>query len=203
MFKLSVILCTIITLAAFQILAQKNKTVNCNNSNNQNEVLKPLYSGKPNHIQLAEKSFSLAVGAGFNDTIDITSNEILDRLKAGAYSEDYDLIPGIIGEHFPAPWDKGPVFDFNGLYPLSKIPYGSITDTLSGWYRGLSHGYDPVKGYTWQGTYTTSVEWANSPLNSFSWNKAIELYKEGKKAEAYEVSGIFSTCWKTSRSRLM
>src|SRR5512143_2281645 len=114
--------------------------------------LQPTYAGSPNHREIALRALELAVQAGFLDTSGITLQEIRNRLEAGAYSEDYDLIPGIVGEHFPDPWAQGPDFDFNGLYPFSKIPYGSLADPLSGWIRGSPHGYDPLHGYTWPGT---------------------------------------------------
>ena len=150
---------------------------------------KTLYPGKPNHVELVDKSLSLAIEAGFNDTSDISLNDIKQRLETGVYSEDYDVIPGILGEDFPEPWKRGPDFNFNGLYPFTKIPYGSLIDSLSGWFRGLPHGYDPVQGFLWPGSDTTTVGWANSVHNYFSWEKAVELYKTGEKDKAYECLG--------------
>ena len=174
----------LVSLFVLEVFAQKGVNVYKTKT-----ISKTLYSGKPNHVELTEKSLSLAVEAGFNDTVDISLNEIKARLETGAYSEDYDIIPGIVGENFPQPWTNGPDFDFNELYPFTKIPYGSISDTLSGWFRGLSHGYDPVNGFKWPGANSTTLDWANSINNSFTWNKAIELYKSGNKAEAYECLG--------------
>jgi hypothetical protein len=116
-----------------------------------------LFVASPNHREIVLKSIDLAIAAGFNDTLSITLQEIRDRLEAGAYSEDFESIPGIIGEHFPNPWNLGPDFNFYGLYPFSKIPYGSYTDPLSGWYRGLNHGYDPVQQFKWPGANSTTV----------------------------------------------
>lgn len=121
---------------------------------------KIVYAGSPNHRELVIKAFELAVTKGFVDTNDITPQQILDRLEAGSYSEDLDPIPGIVGEHFPAPWNQGPEFDFYGYYPVSKVPYGNYLDTLSGWSRGLYHGFDPVQDYHWPGTKLTTIEWA-------------------------------------------
>ncbi len=149
----------------------------------------PQYSGTPNHREIATRALELAIQAGFNDTAGISADVLRARLEAGAYSEDYDLVPGIVGEHFPNPWDQGPTFDFEGLYPFARIPYGSLTDKLSGWSRGMPHGYDPVQGFTWPGTDSTTVEWANAILNTFSWKTALDLYSSGKKADAYECVG--------------
>ena len=154
--------------------------------NNSNSQL--LYSTDPNHRELVLKSLELAVSAGFNDTSNISLQEIRDRLEAGAYSEDFDAIPGIVGEHFPEPWNQGPEFNFYGFRP-AKIPYAPYTDTLSGWYRGLNHGYDPVQDFKWPGAYASTVEWANLPINTFMWNNAINLYDSGEFAEAYECLG--------------
>ncbi len=148
-----------------------------------------FYSGTPNHREIAVRALELANEAGFLDTEGITQQQIQDRIEAGAYSEDYDLIPGLVGEHYPHPWEQGPEFDFDGLYPISRIPYGGMTDKLSGWYRGSPHGYDPVQGFKWPGTDSTTVAWANAVVNAFSWDHAIELYRSGKKAEAYECIG--------------
>jgi hypothetical protein len=148
-----------------------------------------LFVASPNHREIVLKSIDLAIAAGFNDTLSITLQEIRDRLEAGAYSEDFESIPGIIGEHFPNPWNLGPDFNFYGLYPFSKIPYGSYTDPLSGWYRGLNHGYDPVQQFKWPGANSTTVEWANFTGNSFIWNNAIQLYQSGEKAKAYQCLG--------------
>jgi len=153
------------------------------------QTLKPLYVAHPNHRELVLKSFELALNAGFLDTSGISIQEIRDRLEAGAYSEDFESIPGIIGEHFPAPWSQGPDFDFFGLYPFSKIPYGDYTNTLSGWFRGLNHGFDPLQGFIWPGADVTTIEWANYSQNSFIWDNAITLYNSGDKAKAYEVLG--------------
>ena len=126
---------------------------------------------------------------GFIDPSGIPLQEIKDRLEAGVYSEDFEIIPGNIGEHFPNPWNQGPDFNFYGQYPFSKIPYGSYIDTLSGWYRGLNHGYDPVQGFLWPGAYETTVDWANSQINSFTWDNVINLYNSGNEAKAYECLG--------------
>ena len=149
----------------------------------------PMYAASPNHRQIAIKAYNLALKAGFMDTAGITSQEIQDRLEAGAYSEDYDSIPGIVGGHFPDPWTQGPTVNFNGLYPVTPIPYGDIPDSMSGWARGNMHGYDPVQGFLWPGTRYTTVDWANAWNNNFSWIHAILLYKAGYKAEAYECVG--------------
>jgi hypothetical protein len=172
-----------------QVSAQSFGTDNTDNPSISNEDLQLLYSPDSNHREIVLKSFELAVAAGFADTSGITIQEIKDRLEAGAYSEDFEEIPGIVGEHFPAPWNQGPDFIFYGLYPFSKIPYGSYTDTLSGWYRGLNHGYDPVQNFIWPGAYATTVDWANSPVNSFIWDNVINLYSSGDEAKAYECLG--------------
>ncbi len=150
---------------------------------------KVLYAGSPNHREIVIKAFLLAESKGFLDTTGITRQQILDRLEAGAYSEDLESIPGIVGEHFPAPWNLGPDFDFYGYYPVSKIPYGSYLDPLSGWARGLYHGFDPVQGFHWPGTDMNTVEWANYYNNTFSWDRAVSLYQSGHKQEAYECLG--------------
>jgi hypothetical protein len=149
----------------------------------------PFYAANPNHREIALNAFDLAVKGGFLDTAGISHLEIKDRLDAGAYSEDYDMIPGKPGEHFPDPWDQGPEYDFDGLYPFSRIPYGSLDDSLSGWFRSFPHGYDPVQAFTWPGTSWTTVGWANAPANTFTWDHAVSLYRAGKKAEAYECVG--------------
>lgn len=135
-----------------QVLAQTNNVGKKNELNDIYDANQPLYVAHPNHKEIVQKIFALALNAGFLDTLGITEQEIRDRLEAGAYSEDFEAIPGIIGEHFPAPWDSGPTFDFNGLYPFTKIPYGNYIDSYSGWYRGLNHGYDPVQEFNWPGS---------------------------------------------------
>ena len=184
---------TIINLAIVfsygQVLAQTNNVGKKNELDDIYESNHPLYVAHPNHKEIVQKTFSLALNAGFLDTLGITEQEIRDRLEAGAYSEDFESIPGIIGEHFPAPWNSGPTFDFNGLYPFTKIPYGNYIDSYSGWYRGLNHGFDPVQEFNWPGAETSTVDWANHPSNSFIWDKVIDLYNAGNKAEAYECLG--------------
>ncbi|MBK9097382.1 MAG: T9SS type A sorting domain-containing protein [bacterium] len=152
------------------------------------EITQPFYSASPNHREIVLKSFELAVVAGFDDP-SLTIQEIKDRLEAGAYSEDFEAIPGIIGDHFPNPWGQGPEFDFGGYYSFSKIPYGSYRSTLSGWYRGLNHGYDPVQEFKWPGANSTTVEWANYSCNSYIWENAVQLYLSGEKAKAYQCLG--------------
>ncbi|MCU0413352.1 MAG: hypothetical protein MUE91_02955 [Ignavibacteriaceae bacterium] len=153
------------------------------------EDFKLLFVADPNHREIVLKSFELAVDAGFTDTIGISNQEIKDRLEAGAYSEDFESIPGIIGDHFPNPWNQGPEFDFGGYYTFSKIPYGSYRNSSSGWYRGLNHGYDPVQEFKWPGAETTTVEWANYSGNSYIWDNAVQLYLSGEKAKAYQCLG--------------
>ncbi len=172
-----------------QVLAQTIDNHKIRPTTSPNQSLQQLYVAHPNHRELVLKSFELAVNAGFSDFSGITEQEIRDRLEAGAYSEDFESIPGIIGEHFPAPWNQGPDFDFFGLYPFTKIPYGNYTDPLSGWYRGLNHGYDPVQGFKWPGADANTVEWANYPGNSFTWENVIGLYISGNTAVAYESLG--------------
>ena len=179
----------ILYVIQYQVSAQSIGNDSLDSPSISNEDLQLLYSPDPNHREIVLKSFELALSAGFVDTSGITIQEIKDRLEAGAYSEDFEAIPGIVGEHFPAPWNQGPDFNFYGLYPFSKIPYGSYTDTLSGWYRGLNHGYDPVQNFIWPGAYATTVDWANSPVNSFIWDNVINLYSSGDKAKAYECLG--------------
>lgn len=147
---------------------------------------KILYSSIPNHKELISKTWELA---GIIDTVGISYQKIIERLEAGVYSEDFESIPGIIGEHFPNPWEQGPSFNFNDLYPFSKIPYGSYLDNFSGWKRGLYHGYDPVQNFTWPGTDMTTVQWADTIVNNFIWQKTVDYYKGGQKEKAYECLG--------------
>ena len=148
------------------------------------------YSADPNHREIAIEALRLAQQAGFSDT-SIAMQEIERRIEAGAYSEDYEPIPGTVGLHFPSPWDQGPQFDFNGWLPVGRVPYGPIVDSerRSGWYRGLPHGFDPVTRFPWPGAPGTTVEWADSPENSFTWSEAIRFYQEGSRAKAYECLG--------------
>jgi hypothetical protein len=176
-------------LIQFQVSAQSFGSDNSGAPSISNRDLQLLYSPDPNHKEIVLKSFELALSAGFVDTSGITTQEIKDRLEAGTYSEDFEEIPGIVGEHFPAPWNQGPDFNFYGLYPFSKIPYGSYMDTLSGWYRGLNHGYDPVLGFKWPGANSTTVNWANYYGNSYIWNNVVELYSNGEQAKAYQCLG--------------
>jgi len=148
-----------------------------------------FYVANPNHREIIIKSVELAVVAGFVDTLGISLQEIKDRVEAGSYCEDFEAIPGIIGAHFPNPWDQGPDFNFFGYYPFSKIPYGSYRNPSSGWYRGLNHGYDPVQGFKWPGANSTTIEWANFSGNAYTWNYAVELYKSGEYAKAYQCLG--------------
>jgi hypothetical protein len=150
---------------------------------------KILYSSLPNHRELAAKTLELAFNSGFIDTLGIGYQKIDDRLEAGVYDEDFESIPGMVGEHFPAPWNQGPSYNFNGLYPFSKIPYGVYSDNSSGWKRGFYHGYDPVQGFIWPGADLTTVGWANSDKNNFTWNNAVNFYNTGQKEKAYECLG--------------
>jgi len=184
--------CLLVLILAYNIsLPQQLKDFNKNHQSSASDfdTFDLLYAGSPNHREIAVKAFQLAESMGFLDTIGITHSQIQDRLEAGAYSEDYESIPGIVGEHFPAPWNQGPDFDFYGFYPFSKIPYGSYTDNLSGWSRGFYHGFDPIQGFFWPGVNLTTIEWANYQGNNFTWDKARSLYESGKKAEAYECLG--------------
>jgi hypothetical protein len=152
------------------------------------QALKPSYTAHPNHIEILDRALELADSLGFKET-GLTSLELRTRLEAGVYSEDYDMIPGVIGEHLPLPWEQGPEFNFYGLLPITKIPYGELTDAHSGWHRGLAHGYDPLNGYLWPGAAGTTIAWANSPGNTFTWDNARLLYEQGKRGEAYECLG--------------
>ena len=152
------------------------------------QVRKAMYSADPNHMEIADRALELAIQLGFTES-DISVDEVRDRLRTGAYEEDLAAIPGIVGEHFPSPWTQGPEFDFYGLFGVAKIPYGELTDPLSGWARGLSHGYDPLTQFRWPGAMGTTIEWAASAENTFAWSRAVSLYEEGKKAEAYECLG--------------
>ena len=182
-------ICFILSATQSKVSAQLFGIDNTDFPTISNEDLQLLYSSDPNHRELVFKSFELALSNGFIDPSGITLQEIKDRLEAGVYSEDFEIIPGNIGEHFPNPWSQGPDFSFYGQYPFAKIPYGSYIDTLSGWYRGLNHGYDPVQGFLWLGAYETTVDWANSQINSFSWDNVINLYNSGNEAKAYECLG--------------
>ncbi len=148
----------------------------------------PDYSADPTHREIAVRALALAVAGGLDEE-NLPLQEVQDRLEAGAYLEDYEEIPGVVGRFFPDPWEKVPVFDFNGLLPLESIPLGSLADTNSGWRRGLSHGYDPVTGYRWPGSNWTTPEWAAAQENFFAWGKALELYHDGRIADAYECVG--------------
>jgi hypothetical protein len=152
------------------------------------QIRKPSYATYPNHVEIVDRALELAGSAGFSDP-SLSLDEIRARLACGVYDEDFALMPGTVGEHYPSPWTKGPDFSFGGLLPVTKIPYGVLTDPWSGWYRGLSHGFDPVTGYTWPGAMASTVDWANSPANTFSWNNALLLYAKGQRAEAYECLG--------------
>ena len=189
--KLFVLLFICFTLGATQsqISAQSFGNDNADSPATSNEDLQFLYSSDPNHRELVLKSIDLAVSAGFIDPSGIPLQEIKDRLETGAYSEDFESIPGIIGEHFPNPWNQGPVFDFGGYYTFSKIPYGSYRNPSSGWYRGLNHGYDPVQEFKWPGADKTTVGWANYSGNSYIWENAVQLYQSGEKAKAYQCLG--------------
>jgi hypothetical protein len=149
------------------------------------------YSANPNHRELVRKALELAVQAGFRES-SVSLQNLTDRLEAGAYSEDYDGIPGVPGEHFPNPWDNGPQFDLSGLIPGTRIPYGGLVDlafSSSGFKRGLAHGYDPIKGFSWPDAVSTTVDWASSPSNGFSWDQALALYSKKNYQEAYECLG--------------
>jgi len=174
------------TFVSCTIAFAQSKTVQLNTGSSGE--LMPQYAGRPNHRELARRALELAIAAGFSDT-SITIQEIQSRIETGAYSEDYDLIPGVIGVHYPDPWAQGPEFDFGGWFPFSRIPYGSLTDNSSGWFRGLPHAYDPVQNFKWPGAEETTTEWANSISNSFTWDNARSLYSQGKKADAYECLG--------------
>jgi len=73
------------------------------------KTFQPNYVADPNHREIVLKFFELAVAAGFSDTLNITPQEIKDRLEAGAYSEDIESIPGIIGS-----WQTLIVYDVLG-----------------------------------------------------------------------------------------
>ena len=159
-----IIFCLTANTALVEIYPQINKSSN-NSGDSISDPNKILYSSLPNHRELAAKTLELAFNSGLIDTLGIGYQKIEDRLEAGSYSEDFESIPGTVGEHFPTPWDQGPSYNFNGLYPFSKIPYGAYLNNSSGWERGFYHGYDPVKGFTWPGADLTTVEWANSDKN--------------------------------------
>ena len=182
------ICCTVIA-TQLQVSAQSFGNNKSESLSVSTDDIQSLYSPHPNHRAIVLKSLELALSVGFVDPSGIPIQEIQNRLEAGVYSEDFEMIPGIIGEHFPAPWAQGPDFNFYGLYPFSKIPYGSYTDTLSGWFRGLNHGYDPVQNFIWPGADATTVDWANSLVNSFTWDNVISLYNSGEEEKAYECLG--------------
>ncbi len=164
------------------------QTTEVRTSGRPGDPLTIQYAGNPNHREITRKALQLAVAAGFVDS-NLPLSDIQDRLEAGAYSEDYDLVSEIVGSHFPLPWDQGPCVDFGGYLPFCRIPYGSPLDGSSGWCRGLPHGYDPENNFKWPGAEETTIGWANALRNSFSWDKAREFYRQGKFAEAYECLG--------------
>jgi hypothetical protein len=153
------------------------------------ELSKILYSGSPNHREIAVRAFRLAVQAGFRES-GLDTATIRDRLEAGAYNEDYEPVPGVVGSHFPNPWDQGPEFTCASL-PIQRIPYGPLGDPSrrSGWYRGLPHGFDPTNNFKWPGAVATTIEWANDSINSFTWGNAIALYRLDRRLEAYQCLG--------------
>jgi hypothetical protein len=183
-----IIFCLTANTALVEIYPQIDKSSN-NSHNTISDPNKILYSSLPNHRELAAKTLELAFNSGFIDTLGIGYQKIEDRLEAGSYSEDFESIPGTVGEHFPTPWNQGPSYNFNGLYPFSKIPYGDYLNNFSGWKRGFYHGYDPVQGFTWPGADLTTVEWANSDRNNFTWDNAVNFYKNEQKEKAYECLG--------------
>ena len=152
------------------------------------QVFKPSYSGYTNHIEIVDRAIELADSIGFKEVL-VPADIVRARLECGVYEEDYAMMPGTIGEHYPSPWTQGPDYPFNHLLPITKIPYGVLTDPWSGWYRGFSHGYDPLTGYRWPNAQGTPIEWANSPNNTFTLNNAVALYRRGQRAEAYECLG--------------
>lgn len=53
----------------------------------------------------------------------------------------------------------------------------------------MPHGYFPINNSRWPGTNFTTLQWAGDGVknseNVFNWNNALDLYKSGKKREAY------------------
>ncbi len=141
-----------------------------------------------NHTAMAQKAFELALQKlGNPSQLDpsVSNDEILARIKSGAFSEDYDLIPGDVNKYSPNPDNEVPTFTIS----FQKIPFGGLDQKNSGWYRGLPHGYFPVYDSPWPGTNHTTLQWAGDGIqnseNVYNWNNALVLYKNGKKVEAY------------------
>jgi hypothetical protein len=160
----------------------------CLSSFGLSQTLKPSYDAYTNHLEIVDRAIELADNMGLKETM-VPADTVRMRLECGVYEEDYAMMPGTVGEHFPSPWTKGPDFPFNHRLAITKIPYGALTDPWSGWYRGLSHGYDPLTGYQWPQAQGTPIEWANSSNNTFTWSNAVALYGRGQRAEAYECLG--------------
>jgi len=160
----------------------------CLSASSLSQTLKPSYSAFTNHLEIVDRAIELADSMGFKEEI-VPADIVRTRLRCGVYEEDYAIMPGIVGEHFPSPWTQGPDYPFNQLLPFTKIPYGVLTDPWSGWYRGLAHGYDPLTGYKWPNGQGTTIEWADSPNNTFTWSNAVALYAKNQRAEAYECLG--------------
>jgi len=157
----------------------------------QDQTLRKLqYAAHPNHREIARKAFDLADAKGFTET-DIDPNAIRARLEAGAFSEDYEEIPGRDVRRISVePWEeiKNNHRILGKIYPY--IPYGEQDNPNSGWYRGLNHGYDPITGYQWPGSRTTTKRWANDATeNSYTWEEALIRYRRGRKDEAYQILG--------------
>lgn len=146
------------------------------------------YAASPNHVELARAGLQLALRAGFSEAR-ISITDLQSRLEAGAYCEDFDPIPGVVGAFYPDPWDKFPELKLGDLLSVLKIPSGNLIDLSSGWARGLPHGYDPLNGFRWPGASMTTIQWANATANAFTWDAAVRHYQEGRYAEAYECLG--------------
>jgi hypothetical protein len=112
------------------------------------QAFKPSYSGYTNNLEIVDRAIELADSIGFKEVM-VPADIVRARLECGVYEEDYAMMPGTVGEHSPSVWTQGPDYPFNHLLPLTKIPFGVLTDPWSGWYRGFSHGYDPLTGYRW------------------------------------------------------
>jgi hypothetical protein len=146
------------------------------------------YQGSPGHRQIAIRALDLAIRKGFTEG-GLPLEDVRARIEAGAYMEDYAPLPGAVSQYFPDPWTRLPVLDFGGLLPAETVPVGSLSDTVSGWVRGLAHGYDPMQGFRWPGTRWTTLAWCSAAANAFTWQKAVELYRSGQRHEAYECLG--------------
>ena len=89
-------------------------------------VCEHLYAGAPNHRELASRALDLALLRGFSETA-IAVEEVRSRLEVGAFLEDFESIPGVVGRFYPTRGIHSPHLTTAATLRWRRFPSGVLS----------------------------------------------------------------------------